>query len=75
VLLATGSQPIAISGLEFDQRQIIDSTRALALEKAPERLVVVGGGAVGLELGQLWQRLGGAGDDRRDDGSDYSLRR
>ncbi|MBI2503891.1 MAG: dihydrolipoyl dehydrogenase [Candidatus Latescibacteria bacterium] len=58
VLLATGSVPIELPGLPFDGRHIFSSTEALAFEKIPERLLVIGAGAIGLELGSVWSRLG-----------------
>ncbi len=58
ILLASGSVPIELPDLPFDGERIIDSTRALTLEKVPEKLLVVGAGAIGLELGSVWCRLG-----------------
>ena len=58
VLLATGSTPVQVPGLDFDGKQIISSTEALSLEAVPKRLGVVGGGYIGLELGSVWNRLG-----------------
>ncbi len=58
ILLATGSTPVELPNLPFDGKLIISSTEALTLEKVPERLVVIGGGAIGLELGSVWARLG-----------------
>ncbi len=58
VILATGSVPTALPPLPFDGTRIISSTEALALRAVPRRLVVVGAGAVGLELGSVWLRLG-----------------
>ncbi len=58
VLLATGSQPMELGSVPFDGKQVIDSTQALALTKVPEHLVVIGGGAIGLEMGSVWLRLG-----------------
>ena len=58
ILLATGSEPISVKGLEFDGKKIISSTEALSLTSVPKRLGVVGGGYIGLELGSVWQRLG-----------------
>ncbi len=58
ILLATGSQPINVPGMAFDNDRIVDSTGALALPEIPRRLGVVGGGYIGLELGSVWQRLG-----------------
>lgn len=58
ILIATGSAPIALPGLPFDGTHIISSTEALALPKAPEKLIIIGAGAIGLELGSVWSRLG-----------------
>jgi len=58
VLLATGSAPVSLPELPFDGTRVISSTEALSLEAVPGSLLVVGAGAVGLELGQVWQRLG-----------------
>jgi dihydrolipoamide dehydrogenase len=58
VLIATGSRPVALPGVPFDGRHIVHSTDALALDRVPARLLVVGAGAIGLELGSVWRRLG-----------------
>jgi dihydrolipoamide dehydrogenase len=58
VLIATGSEPIALPSLPFDGERVISSTEALALTRVPGRLLVVGAGAIGLELGSVWNRLG-----------------
>ncbi len=58
VVVATGSLPIEIPGFAVDQRRILDSTGALALDHVPASMVVIGGGYIGLELGQTFQRLG-----------------
>jgi dihydrolipoamide dehydrogenase len=58
ILIATGSEPIELKDLPFDGRHIISSTEALALTEVPQRMLVVGGGAIGLELGSVWSRLG-----------------
>jgi dihydrolipoamide dehydrogenase len=58
VLVATGSEPMALPGLPFDGERIVGSTEALALPRVPGRLLVVGAGAIGLELGSVWSRLG-----------------
>jgi dihydrolipoamide dehydrogenase len=58
VLIATGSKPAALPGIAFDGRRIVHSTDALALTEVPRRLIVVGAGAIGLELGSVWRRLG-----------------
>lgn len=58
ILIATGSEPIQIPSLPFDHKFIIDSTDALTLPEVPRRMIVVGAGAIGLELGSVWSRLG-----------------
>ena len=58
VVIATGSESIPLAGIEVDEKRILTSTGALSLERVPERLVVVGGGAIGLELASVWSRLG-----------------
>jgi dihydrolipoamide dehydrogenase len=58
VLIATGSTAAALPGVEFDGTHVVSSTEALAFAAVPRQLVVVGAGAVGLELGSLWHRLG-----------------
>lgn len=58
ILVATGSEPSSLPGLDFDGKHIISSTDALALDAVPKRLGIVGAGYVGLELGSVWQRLG-----------------
>jgi dihydrolipoamide dehydrogenase len=58
IILATGSEPIAPPGLAFDWTNILSSTEALMLDAVPERLGIVGGGYIGLELGSVWRRLG-----------------
>ena len=58
ILIATGSASISLPGLEIDEQQILSSTGALSLSVVPEKLVVIGAGVIGLELGSLWQRLG-----------------
>ena len=58
IVLALGSVPVEIPFLPFDGHRIIDSTAALSLTEVPRHLVVIGAGAVGLELGSVWRRLG-----------------
>ncbi len=58
ILLATGSIPIELPDLPFDGEHVLSSTEALSFASVPERLVVVGAGAIGLELGSVWNRLG-----------------
>ncbi len=57
-IIATGSKPASIHGIEIDKKQIITSTEALELETIPKHLIVVGGGVIGLELGSVFARLG-----------------
>jgi dihydrolipoamide dehydrogenase len=58
ILLATGSVPASLPFLPFDGQAVVDSTGALAFDKVPDHLVVVGAGYIGLELGSVWRRLG-----------------
>ncbi len=58
ILVATGSEHAELEGLAIDETGILSSTGALSLQAVPGRLVVVGGGYIGLELGSVWQRLG-----------------
>jgi dihydrolipoamide dehydrogenase len=58
VVLATGSRPFEIPGFQIDQQRIIDSTGALALPAVPPRLIVIGGGYIGLELGMCYAKFG-----------------
>ncbi len=58
ILLATGSVPVEIPTLPFDGKHIVSSEGALNFSKPPKSLVIVGGGAIGLELGSVWSRLG-----------------
>ena len=60
VVIATGSEPAPLAGVEVDQIRIVDSTGALSLPEAPKSLIVVGAGIIGLELGSVWRRLGAA---------------
>jgi dihydrolipoyl dehydrogenase len=58
VILATGSSPMEIPGFKIDQNRIVDSTGALAFEHVPQRLIVIGGGYIGLELGMVYAKFG-----------------
>jgi dihydrolipoamide dehydrogenase len=58
ILLATGSEPTIVPGLEFDSDYIVSSDQALAFDSIPQHLGIVGGGYIGLELGSVWLRLG-----------------
>jgi len=58
IVIASGSVPINLPTMLFDHEVIVSSTEALEFDKAPEKLLVVGAGAIGLELGSVWSRLG-----------------
>jgi dihydrolipoamide dehydrogenase len=58
ILIATGSVPVELPSLKFDGKRILSSTEALVLPEVPKRMVVVGAGAIGLEMGSVWARLG-----------------
>ena len=58
IIISTGSEPASIPGIEFDEEKIISSTGALSLSKLPKKMVIVGGGYIGLEMGSVWSRLG-----------------
>jgi dihydrolipoamide dehydrogenase len=58
ILIATGSAPIELPMARFDGTRIVSSTEALALATVPKRMIVIGGGAIGLEMGSVWSRLG-----------------
>ena len=58
IIVATGSEPMRLPGLEIDEDRIVTSTGALELDEVPNRLIVIGAGVIGLELGSVWARLG-----------------
>jgi dihydrolipoamide dehydrogenase len=58
ILVATGSAPIELKSLPFDGKHVVSSTEALAFTEVPKKLLVIGAGAIGLELGSVWSRLG-----------------
>ncbi len=58
IIIATGSEPTPLPGIAIDEERIVTSTGALSFAKVPRRLIVVGGGYIGLELGSVWRRLG-----------------
>ena len=66
IVIATGSEVAAIPGIAIDEKTIISSTGALSLPKVPKRMVVIGAGYIGLELGSVWRRLGVRGHRGRD---------
>ena len=58
IIISTGSEPISLPGVKFDEKVIVSSTGALALSKVPKKMVIVGAGYIGLEMGSVWSRLG-----------------
>tara|TARA_B100001248_G_scaffold255692_1_gene235756 strand:- start:443 stop:1843 length:1401 start_codon:yes stop_codon:yes gene_type:complete len=58
IVIATGSTVASLPGIEIDEKNIISSTGALSLNKVPQKLAVIGGGYIGLEMGSVWSRLG-----------------
>ncbi len=58
IVIATGSEPATLPGIEIDEERVVSSTGALALSSIPKRMVVIGAGVIGLELGSVWSRLG-----------------
>ncbi|MFC0240638.1 dihydrolipoyl dehydrogenase [Rhodopseudomonas telluris] len=58
VVIATGSSVAQLKGIEIDEKRVVSSTGALSLDKVPGKLIVVGAGVIGLELGSVWRRLG-----------------
>jgi len=58
IIISTGSEPVSLPGIEFDEEKIISSTGALSLKSVPKKMVVVGAGYIGLEMGSVWSRLG-----------------
>ena len=58
IVIATGSQPTSLPGIEIDEKNIVSSTGALSFSSVPKKLCVIGGGYIGLEMGSVWSRLG-----------------
>ncbi|KAI4097093.1 MAG: hypothetical protein LQ348_002124 [Seirophora lacunosa] len=58
ILIATGSEATPFPGLTIDEKKVITSTGAIALDQVPKKMVVIGGGIIGLEMGSVWSRLG-----------------
>src|SRR5690242_12982888 len=58
IVIATGSDIARLKGIEIDEKRIVSSTGALSLDKVPGKLLIVGAGVIGLELGSVWHRLG-----------------
>ena len=57
-IISTGSEPVSLPGVDFDEERILSSTGALSISKLPNKMIVVGGGYIGLEMGSVWSRLG-----------------
>ena len=58
IIIATGSEVMPLPGIEIDEKQIVSSTGALDLTEVPKKMIVIGGGVIGLEMGSVWSRLG-----------------
>ena len=58
IVIATGSAPTSLPGIDIDEKNIVSSTGALSFTEVPKELVVIGGGYIGLEMGSIWSRLG-----------------
>lgn len=58
IIIATGSKPSSLPGIELDKKRVITSTEALQLQEIPKHLIVIGGGVIGLELGSVYARIG-----------------
>ncbi|MDQ2659405.1 MAG: dihydrolipoyl dehydrogenase [Verrucomicrobiota bacterium] len=58
IIIATGSVPVELPGMKFDGDVVVSSTEALCFSEVPKKLLVIGGGAIGLEMGSVWSRLG-----------------
>ena len=57
-IISTGSEPVSLPSIQFDEKIIVSSTGALSLKVVPKKMVIVGGGYIGLEMGSVWSRLG-----------------
>ena len=58
IIISTGSEPVSLPNVKFDEKIILSSTGALSLNSVPKKMIVVGGGYIGLEMGSVWSRLG-----------------
>ena len=58
IVIATGSEPTPLMGVDIDEERVVSSTGALSLKAVPKRMIVIGAGIIGLELGSVWRRLG-----------------
>lgn len=62
IIIAVGSDVVPFPGIEVDEKQVVSSTGALDLQQVPGKMLVIGGGIIGLELGSVWNRLGASVD-------------
>ena len=58
IIISTGSEPVSLPNVKFDEKIVLSSTGALSLNSVPKKMIVVGGGYIGLEMGSIWSRLG-----------------
>ena len=58
IIISTGSEPVELPGMKFDEKVILSSSGALDLKSVPKKMIIVGGGYIGLEMGSVWSRLG-----------------
>ena len=58
IIISTGSEPVSLPNVKFDEKIILSSTGALSLKSVPKKMIIVGGGYIGLEMGSVWSRLG-----------------
>ncbi|MCA8902802.1 MAG: dihydrolipoyl dehydrogenase [Hyphomonas sp.] len=58
IVIATGSEPVGLPGIEIDEERVVTNTGALSLTSVPKRLILIGAGVIGLEMGSVWSRLG-----------------
>ncbi len=58
IIISTGSEPLSMPGIEFDGNRILSSTEVLSIKRLPKKMVIIGGGYIGLEMGSVWSRLG-----------------
>ena len=58
IIISTGSEPVSLPNVKFDEKIVLSSTGALSLNSVPKKMIVVGGGYIGLEMGSVWSRLG-----------------
>ena len=58
IMIATGSEVTPFPGIEVDEKTIVSSTEALSLKQVPEKMIIIGAGVIGVELGSVWSRLG-----------------